>query len=78
MSSKKLIPFDGSSAMWHRKRAIDRFLTGREHLLLFAELYHIPKQEALSRIATLLKLVSLEDDADRVAKGYSGGMKRKT
>jgi len=60
-----------------QERAIDRFLTGREHLLLFAELYHLPKQEALSRIASLLKLVNLEDDADRVAKGYSGGMKRK-
>jgi ABC-2 type transport system ATP-binding protein len=60
-----------------QERAIDRFLTGREHLLLFAELYHLPKQEALSRIDTLLKLVNLEEDADRVAKGYSGGMKRK-
>ena len=60
-----------------QERAIDRFLTGREHLLLFAQLYHIPKQEALTRIDSLLKLVSLEDDADRVAKGYSGGMKRK-
>ncbi len=60
-----------------QERAIDRFLTGREHLLLFAVLYHIPKQEALARIDSLLKLVGLEHDADRVAKGYSGGMKRK-
>jgi ABC-2 type transport system ATP-binding protein len=60
-----------------QERAIDRFLTGREHLLLFAKLYHLPKQEALIRIDSLLKLVGLEEDADRVAKGYSGGMKRK-
>lgn len=60
-----------------QERAIDRFLTGREHLLLFADLYHLPKQEALIRIDTLLKLVGLEEHADRVAKGYSGGMKRK-
>ncbi len=60
-----------------QERAIDRFLTGREHLLLFAELYHLPKHEALARIDSLLKLVGLENDADRVAKGYSGGMKRK-
>ncbi len=60
-----------------QERAIDRFLTGREHLLLFADLYHLTKQEALIRIDTLLKLVGLEEHADRVAKGYSGGMKRK-
>lgn len=60
-----------------QERAIDRFLTGREHLELLAALYHLPKHEALTRIDTLLKLVSLEEHADRVAKGYSGGMKRK-
>jgi len=60
-----------------QERAIDRFLTGREHLLLLADLYHLKKDEALTRINTLLKLVSLEEHADRVAKGYSGGMKRK-
>ncbi|GJL58790.1 MAG: daunorubicin resistance protein DrrA family ABC transporter ATP-binding protein [Nitrospirales bacterium] len=60
-----------------QERAIDRFLTGREHLLLLADLYHLPKNEALTRIASLLKLVDLEEHADRVAKGYSGGMKRK-
>ena len=60
-----------------QERAIDRFLTGREHLLLLADLYHLKKDEALTRIDTLLKLVSLKEHADRVAKGYSGGMKRK-
>ncbi len=60
-----------------QERAIDRFLTGREHLQLLADLYHLSKQEALTRIDALLKLVSLEEHADRVAKGYSGGMKRK-
>ncbi len=60
-----------------QERAIDRFLTGREHLLLLADLYHLPKQEALARIDSLLTLVDLQDHADRVAKGYSGGMKRK-
>jgi ABC-2 type transport system ATP-binding protein len=60
-----------------QERAIDRFLTGREHLLLLADLYHLPKQEALRRIDDLLKLVNLEDRADVPAKTYSGGMKRK-
>lgn len=60
-----------------QERAIDRFLTGREHLLLLADLYHLKKDEARTRIDSLLKLVGLEEHADRVAKGYSGGMKRK-
>jgi ABC-2 type transport system ATP-binding protein len=60
-----------------QERAIDRFLTGKEHLELLAALYHLPKDEAKSRIAELLKLVELEAHADRPAKTYSGGMKRK-
>ena len=60
-----------------QERAIDRFLTGREHLLLLGDLYHLPKEESVRRIQELLKLVDLEDHADRVAKTYSGGMKRK-
>jgi ABC-2 type transport system ATP-binding protein len=60
-----------------QERAIDRFLTGREHLELLAALYHLPKNEAQRRVAELLKLVELEAHADRPAKTYSGGMKRK-
>lgn len=60
-----------------QERAIDRFLTGREHLQLLGALYHLPKEEAAKRIAELLKLVELEAHADRPAKTYSGGMKRK-
>ncbi|MGH7258731.1 MAG: ATP-binding cassette domain-containing protein [Nitrospiraceae bacterium] len=60
-----------------QERAIDRFLTGREHLDLLANLYHLSPAEAATRIAHLLKLVELEQHADRPAKTYSGGMKRK-
>ncbi len=60
-----------------QERAIDRFLTGREHLQLLGALYHLTKAEAAKRIGELLKLVDLEADADRPAKTYSGGMKRK-
>jgi ABC-2 type transport system ATP-binding protein len=60
-----------------QERAIDRFLTGREHLELLAALYHLTKDDARRRIAELLKLVELEAHADRPAKTYSGGMKRK-
>ncbi len=60
-----------------QERAIDRFLTGREHLQLLSALYHLTKEEAARRINELLKLVDLEAHADRPAKTYSGGMKRK-
>ncbi|MCP9440205.1 MAG: ATP-binding cassette domain-containing protein [Nitrospira sp.] len=60
-----------------QERAIDRFLTGREHLQLLSALYHLTKEEAAKRIDELLKLVDLEAQADRPAKTYSGGMKRK-
>ncbi|MEC4674558.1 MAG: ATP-binding cassette domain-containing protein [Nitrospirota bacterium] len=60
-----------------QERAIDRFLTGREHLELLGDLYHLPKADSKKRIQELLQLVNLEDKADLVAKTYSGGMKRK-
>src|SRR2546422_8448311 len=60
-----------------QERAIDRFLTGREHLLLLGDLYHLPKSGTRKRIAEILKLVDLEEQADRPARTYSGGMKRK-
>lgn len=60
-----------------QERAVDRFLTGREHLELLGGLYHLSRTETNARIDELLKLVNLEDHADRVAKTYSGGMKRK-
>lgn len=60
-----------------QERAIDRFLTGREHLELLGNLYHLPKQAMQTKIDELLQLVDLQAQADRVAKTYSGGMKRK-
>ncbi|HET8759976.1 MAG TPA: ATP-binding cassette domain-containing protein [Nitrospiria bacterium] len=60
-----------------QERAIDRALTGREHLALFADLYHLPKAEGLERAEWALKLVGLEDRADEVVMNYSGGMKKR-
>ena len=39
-----------------QERAIDRFLTGREHLELLGALYHLTKEEAAKRIVELLKI----------------------
>ena len=60
-----------------QERAVDRFLTGREHLELLANLYHLSPNEAATRIDAVLKLVGLENKADEVVRNYSGGMKRK-
>ena len=51
--------------------------TRRTKLELLGALYHLSKDEANRRIGELLKLVELESHADRPAKTYSGGMKRK-
>jgi ABC-2 type transport system ATP-binding protein len=60
-----------------QERAIDRFLTGREHLELLGDLYHLSRRETSTRIDALLSLMDLTGHADRPVKTYSGGMKRK-
>ncbi len=57
--------------------AVDEHLTGRENLHLVARLYHLPRAEAHARAARLLDQVGLAEAADRVTKGYSGGMRRR-
>lgn len=57
--------------------ALDRYLSGRQHLELAARLYRVPKQEAAERIARLLEVVELSDRADDGIKKYSGGMKKR-
>lgn len=57
--------------------AIDKILTGRELLELQAALYHLPKQLAKSRIADVLKLLELEEWADKKTGTYSGGLKKR-
>ncbi len=57
--------------------AVDDNLTGKENLWLFGRLYGLSTRQARSRAADLLDLFDLADAADRVAKTYSGGMKRR-
>jgi ABC-2 type transport system ATP-binding protein len=56
---------------------VDDDLTGRENMLLQADLYGVPRREAIERIDELLSLVNLEDAADRLVKTYSGGMRKR-
>jgi ABC-2 type transport system ATP-binding protein len=57
--------------------AVDDKLTGRENLRLVGRLYHLPKARVTERTDALLERFSLTDAADRVVKGYSGGMRRR-
>ena len=52
-------------------------LTGRENLVMVGRLHHLPKAEVESRAAALLEQFDLVDAADRAAKTYSGGMRRR-
>ena len=57
--------------------AIDENLTGRENLWMFGRLYHLSSAEARTRADELLERFLLDEAADRVAKTYSGGMRRR-
>src|SRR5213080_4166164 len=57
--------------------AVDEILSGRENLLMFGRLFGLPRHEARRRAAALLERFDLADAADRPAKTYSGGMRRR-
>ncbi|HXH20430.1 MAG TPA: ATP-binding cassette domain-containing protein [Dehalococcoidia bacterium] len=60
-----------------QEAGLDALATGRELLVLQAQLYGFRRSEAARRAAELLELVGLEEAADRQIKTYSGGMKRR-
>jgi ABC-2 type transport system ATP-binding protein len=57
--------------------AVDENLSGRENLELVGRLYHLPRAEARARTAELLEQFGIAEAADRLAKTYSGGMRRR-
>lgn len=50
-------------------------LTGRENLLYFSRLYHVPKDLARRRIDELLALVGLKEKSDELVENYSTGQR---
>jgi ABC-2 type transport system ATP-binding protein len=60
-----------------QEAGLDPRQTGRELLVLQARLFGLSPDDAATRAVELLELVELEDAADRMIKGYSGGMKRR-
>ncbi|GAA5614323.1 ATP-binding cassette domain-containing protein [Streptomyces platensis] len=57
--------------------AVDEYLTGRENLIMVGQLYQMSGRDAKRRAAELLERFHLGDAADRTAKTYSGGMRRR-
>ncbi|MEX3103506.1 MULTISPECIES: ATP-binding cassette domain-containing protein [unclassified Streptomyces] len=57
--------------------AVDEYLTGRENLVMVGRLYQMAPRQAKARAAELLDRFDLADAADRTAKTYSGGMRRR-
>ena len=81
------VTFDGMSVETEAFRSILGYLpqdfgyypefSGRDFILYMAALKGISKREAKKRSDELLKLVGLEDVADKKIKTYSGGMKQR-
>ena len=57
--------------------SVDEDLTGRENLVLIGRLLDFSRQGARFRAAELLSDFGLDEAADRPAKTYSGGMRRR-
>jgi ABC-2 type transport system ATP-binding protein len=57
--------------------AVDGYLTGRENLMLMADLHLLPKTAGRRRAQELLDKFELTEAGDKPASTYSGGMRRK-
>jgi ABC-2 type transport system ATP-binding protein len=57
--------------------AVDEYLTGYENLEMVGRLYHLGRRQARERALELLERFELADAANRPAKTYSGGMRRR-
>jgi ABC-2 type transport system ATP-binding protein len=68
---RKQIGLSGQNA------AVDEHLTGYENLDMVGRLYHLGRQRSRDRARELLESFDLSEAADRPAKTYSGGMRRR-
>ena len=57
--------------------AVDENLTGLENLQMVGRLYHVAAPEARARAEAVLERFELTEAANRTAKTYSGGMRRR-
>ena len=56
--------------------ALYKFLSGLSNIEFFGNKYLMPKEKIIERAEKLLKLLGLFEARNRIAGGYSGGMKR--
>lgn len=68
---RRVIGLTGQSA------AVDELLTGRENLVMMGQLYRLTAASAKARAHDLLEQFDLVEAAERPAKTYSGGMRRR-
>jgi ABC-2 type transport system ATP-binding protein len=68
---RRLIGLSGQFA------AVDPYLTGRENLSMIGQLYGLGRRTASLRADELLERFDLAKAADRMARTYSGGMRRR-
>ena len=57
--------------------SVDDALSGRQNLLMIGRLLDLSRRDARARAAELLEWFDLSDAADRPARTYSGGMRRR-
>ncbi|MEU7907492.1 ATP-binding cassette domain-containing protein [Actinoplanes sp. NPDC049118] len=57
--------------------SVDEILSGRQNLVMFAKLYHLPTAQARRRADELLERFDLTEAANRSVAEYSGGMRRR-
>lgn len=69
--ARKMIGFVAQSA------GVDKVLTGREHLELFAGLSDLDRHTTKKNIDAVIELLALEDFIDRKTAVYSGGVVRR-
>jgi ABC-2 type transport system ATP-binding protein len=60
-----------------QQAAVDELLTGRANLVMIGRLYHLHPRMVRRRADELLERFGLADAAGRIAKTYSGGMRRR-
>ncbi len=57
--------------------AVDEILSGRENLVMFGRLFHLPPADAVRRADELLARFDLADTGPKPVKQFSGGMRRR-
>jgi ABC-2 type transport system ATP-binding protein len=60
-----------------QEATVDGLLSGKENLTMIGELHHLGRRVSKAKAVELLERFSLLDAADKLAKEYSGGMRRR-